>query len=58
MQISSAQVDLIRGWFAHIEQLATDRTTINNHVMSDAETLSEIRCIARECQEYMKRNIT
>lgn len=58
MQASSVQIELIRGWFAHIEQLATDRKTLNGVVMSDSHTLDEIRCLARNCQEYIRLNIT
>lgn len=51
------ELQLVLSWFAHIEQLATDRKTANGHVMSENDTLDEIRCLARNSQEYMKLHL-
>ena len=46
--------ELIQSWFAHIEQLATDRKTATGAVMDLQHTLDEIRCLARDSQYYIK----
>ena len=48
------EVLLIKEWFNHIEQLATDKKTANGFVMSDSDTFDEIRALASRCQEYIK----
>ena len=45
---------LIFGWFEHIEQLATDRKTLNGFVMEYQETLDEIKCLAKRSKEYVE----
>lgn len=47
-------ISLVIGWFEHIEQLATDRKTLNGFVMSHQETLDEIKRLAKESKEYVK----
>lgn len=49
------EIDLILHWFAHIEQLATDRKTQTGHVMCDSDTLDEIRCLAKNSQVFIKK---
>lgn len=49
--------ELILEWFAHVEQLATDRKTANGEVMGLQHTLDEIRCLARDCQHYVQNYI-
>ena len=47
-------ISLVIGWFEHIEQLATDRKTLNGFVMEYQETLDEIKCMAKQSKEYVK----
>ena len=49
-------LELIIEWFAHIEQIADDRKTLNGVVMEDWAALDEIKCKARNCQEYIKNH--
>lgn len=49
--------ELILEWFAHVEQLATDRKTANGEVMSLQHTLDEIRCLARDSQHYVQNYV-
>jgi hypothetical protein len=52
-----SDVNLILEWFDHIEQLATDRKTLNDYVMSPEDTLDEIKVLAKNSQEYIKIHI-
>lgn len=47
-------ISLVIGWFEHIEQLATDRKTLNGFVMDYQETLDEIKCLAKQSKEYVE----
>ena len=51
--MTQEDIKLIVEWFAHIEQMADDRKTANGVVMEDWAALDEIKCLARECQEYI-----
>ena len=48
--------DLIAGWFGHIEQMATDRKTLNGDVMDHQECLDEIRRLAKDSREFVDRH--
>lgn len=48
--------DLIIGWFGHIEQMATDRKTLNGDVMDHQECLDEIRRLAKDSREFVERH--
>ena len=48
------EILLMKEWFNHIEQLATDKKTVNGFVMSDSDTFDEIRALAKRCQEYIE----
>jgi len=50
------QKELILSWFNHIEQMATDRKTLNNVVMDFQSCLDEIRVLAKNSQEYIKKH--
>ena len=47
-------ISLIVKWFDHIEQLATDRKTVNGFVMEYQDTLDEIKCLAKRSKEYVE----
>lgn len=55
--MNKEQKDLVMYWFKHIEQLATDRKTANGYVMGFQDTLDEIRCLAKNSQEYINKHI-
>ncbi len=50
------QKELILKWFSHIEQMATDRKTLNGEVMDFQSCLDEIRCLAKNSQEYINNH--
>jgi hypothetical protein len=52
-----SDLNLILEWFAHIEQLATDRKTQNGYVMTPQDTLDEIKVLAKNSQEYIKAHV-
>ena len=58
MKTQEENTSLIIKWFEHIEQMATDRKTLNGFVMNYQETLDEIRCLAKESKEYVKMFMT
>lgn len=46
---------LIKHWFDHIKQMATDRKTLNGVVMEDAHCLAEIRALAHNASGFVER---
>lgn len=52
-----SDLDLILEWFAHIEQMATDRKTQNGYVMRDSDALDEIKVLAKNSQEYIRAHV-
>ena len=52
-----SDLDLILGWFAHIEQMATDRKTQNGYVMTPQDALDEIKVLAKNSQEHIKAHV-
>jgi hypothetical protein len=46
---------LIKYWFDHIKQMATDRKTLAGYVMDDAHCLDEIRALAHNASEFVER---
>ena len=48
--------ELIIGWFEHIEQIATDRKTLNGYVMNLSDCLAEIKSIARNSSYFVKNH--
>lgn len=53
--MTQKQKEMIRLWFDHIKQMATDRKTINGVVMEDAFCLAEIRALANNASEFVER---
>lgn len=47
---------LIIEWFAHIEQMATDRKTLNGYVMNYQGCLEEIRRLAKDSREFVDKH--
>lgn len=47
---------LIIEWFSHIEQMSTDRKTLNGDVMGYQECLDEIRRLAKDSREFVDRH--
>lgn len=47
--------DLIVSWFNHIEQMATDRKTLNGAVMEPMEALDEIKVLAKNSAEFIEK---
>lgn len=45
--------DLIIKWFSHIEQMATDRKTVNGFVMDYQDCLDEIKVLAKDSREFV-----
>lgn len=48
--------ELIIEWFSHIEQMSTDRKTLNGDVMGYQECLDEIRRLAKDSREFVDRH--
>lgn len=48
-------VDLIIGWFAHIEQLATDRKTLTGATMDTQHCFNEIAALARDSRQFVEK---
>lgn len=48
--------ELIIEWFSHIEQMSTDRKTLNGEVMGYQECLDEIRRLAKDSREFVDRH--
>lgn len=45
--------ELLISWLKIIEQMASDKKTINGIVMSEHDTLNEIKVIARDIIDYL-----
>lgn len=56
MDISKKNLNLIVGWFEHIQQLADDRKTLNGDVMSEADTLDEIKALSTRSTNFIKKH--
>jgi hypothetical protein len=54
LKTKEENISLIIKWFDHIQQLATDRKTVNGFVMEYQDTLDEIKCLAKQSKEYVK----
>lgn len=48
--------ELIIEWFSRIEQMATDRKTLNGYVMNYQGCLEEIRRIAKNSREFVDKH--
>lgn len=47
--------ELIIECLKHIAQISDDRKTLNGVVMKDSDALDEIKCLAKECVEYIEK---
>lgn len=56
MLISKKYLTEVVGWFEHIEQLADDRKTLNGDIMSDADTLDEIKALSKRSAKFIKKH--
>lgn len=54
LKTQEENISLIIKWFDHIQQLATDRKTVNGFVMDYQDTLDEIKCLAKQSKEYVE----
>jgi hypothetical protein len=54
LKTKEENISLIIKWFDHIQQLATDRKTVNGFVMEYQDTLDEIKCLAKQSKEYVE----
>ena len=53
--MTQKQKEIIKLWFDHIKQMATDKKTLNNVVMEDSFCLDEIRALACNASEFVER---
>lgn len=53
--MTQKQKEMIKLWFDHIKQMATDRKTLNGVVMKDTFCLEEIGALARNASEFVER---
>lgn len=53
--MTQKQKKMIKLWFDHIKQMATDRKTLNGVVMKDAFCLDEIRVLANNASEFVEK---
>lgn len=51
------ELELIKGWFEHIAQIADDRKTANGFVMEDWVALDEIKTLARNSVQYIENRL-
>ena len=56
MIISKKDLALIAGWFEHIQQMADDRKTLTGNVMSESDTLDEIKALSVESANFIKKH--
>ena len=54
MNVSKEDLDLTVGWFEHIQQLADDKKTLNGDIMSEADTLDEIKALSIRSANFIK----
>lgn len=52
--MTQEQKEMIKLWFDHIKQMATDRKTINGVVMEDAFCLDEICALVNKASEFVE----
>ena len=55
MNVSKEDLDLAVGWFEHIQQLADDKKTLNGDIMSEADTLDEIKALSTRSANCIKK---
>ena len=55
INMETTDKELIIEWFKHIAQIANDKKTLNGFVMKDSDAFDEIKCLARNCAEYVEK---
>lgn len=55
--MESTDKELIIECLKHIAQISDDRKTLNGVVMKDSDALDEIKCLARDCAEYVEKYV-
>ncbi len=55
LKVKEVDLNLIIGWFDHIAQIADDRLTLNGERMTDGQALIEIKCLAKDSSEFIKK---
>ena len=53
--MAQKQKKMIKLWFDHIKQMATDRKTLNGAVMEPMHALDEIKTLAHNASEFIER---
>ena len=56
LKVKEVDLDLITDWFDHIAQIADDRMTLTNQRMTDTHALDEIKCLAKNSSEFIKKH--
>lgn len=56
LEVKEVDLELVTNWFDHIAQIANDRKTLNDEVMEDWAALDEIKCLARNSSEFIKKH--
>ena len=56
LEVKEVDLDLITDWFDHIAQIADDRMTLTNQRMTDTHALDEIKCLAKNSSEFIKKH--
>lgn len=56
MNISKKDLTLLVGWLEHIQQLADDKKTLNGDIMSEADTLDEIKALSTRSANFIKKH--
>ena len=56
LEVKEVDLELIVGWFDHIAQIVDDRKTLNGDIMEDWAALDEIKCLAKNSSEFIKKH--
>ena len=55
MNVLKEDLDLVVGWFEHIQQLVDDKKALNGDIMSEADTLDEIKALSTRSANFIKK---
>ena len=55
MSKTNTKKELILLWMRHIQQIATDRKTLNGEVMEPMQALGEIKALAKNSAEFIEK---
>lgn len=53
--MTQQEKDVIISWFNRIEQMATDRKTLNGAVMEPMQALDEIKVLAKNSADFIEK---